>query len=250
MKPFPLFLTILFLILPCWAQPDLQIPENCSQLVVVKNEHWDDTTAVMQRFERCCEGRPWKQVGSNIRVNLGRTGLAWGESPLMEGLQFPKGQLQKREGDGRSPAGVFPILKAFGHPKAPKGYDLSNLPFMKVKHEQCVDDKNSPYYNQVVDPAEVGGVSWDSAETMKISLYELGLVVGHNCPKAKPGFGSCIFFHLQGGPNQPTAGCTSMTRKDLTDLCLWLKRDKSPILIQLPVDVYAYYGRRFPRSSY
>jgi D-alanyl-D-alanine dipeptidase len=197
----------------------------------------------MCRFERKTSASPWQQVGTTVTINLGRTGLAWGSSSIMETPQTPK---VKREGDGRSPAGIFPILKAFGHPKAPSGYAADNLDFLVVTDEQCVDDKASEYYNQIVEPDKVGGVSWDSAETMKIDLYRLGLVVGHNCPKAVAGMGSCIFFHLQRGPGKPTAGCTSMRDADLRELVLWLRRDKKPVVVQLPEKVYRAQGDAFP----
>lgn len=239
-------LTILWLLLcsALLAQPQLKIPDDCRQLVVVRNRNWDDTTAVLHRFERVDSG--WRQVGGAVQVNLGRTGLAWGASPLMGNIQLPDKALRKREGDGRSPAGLFPILRCFGHPTAPVGYGHRNLPFLAVETEQCVDDKSSKYYNQVVNPEKVGGVSWNSAERMKIGVYRLGMVVGHNCPKAKPGFGSCIFFHIQSGPGEATAGCTSMEYAPLKELALWLERDKHPLVVQLPEAVYAGQGESFP----
>jgi D-alanyl-D-alanine dipeptidase len=189
----------------------------------------------MWRYQRKTAKDTWMRVGDAVPVNLGRTGLAWGRSALTDlgdptGIKGP----QKREGDGKSPAGLFPILQAFGHPKAPKGYKETNLPFLVVEGEQCVDDSTSPYYNQVVDPSQTGGVTWLSAEKMKIDLYRMGLVIGHNCPDASPGLGSCIFFHLQRGPKDPTSGCTSMDTGSLTSLLLWLKKDAEPVLLQLP----------------
>lgn len=214
------------------AAQEIRVPNDSLQLVTVINDHWDDTTAVMRRFQRETSQAKWVEVGQPVPVNLGRTGLAWGSSSLMETKKV-EGK-RKVEGDGRSPAGIFPFLQAFGHPAPPEGYAKENLPFLTVEEEQCVDDGSSPYYNQVVDPNEVGGVTWNSAETMKIGLYQMGLVVGHNCPKAKPGMGSCIFFHLERGPGKPTAGCTSMKGKDLKALLLWLRADDNPVVIQLP----------------
>lgn len=238
-----LILLLLLLVHPLSAQ-SFEIPEDSRQLVVVSNKNWDDPVGRMYRFERKTSTSPWKQVGKAVPINLGRTGLAWGSSPLMKTPQSGKA---KKEGDGRSPAGVFPILKAFGHPKPPTGYDAENLDFLVVTDEQCVDDRNSEYYNQVVDPDKVGGVTWDSAETMKIDLYRLGLVVGHNCPKAVAGMGSCIFFHLQRGPGKPTAGCTSMTDAGLTELVLWLRTKEKPVVVQLPEKIYQAQGDGFPK---
>lgn len=237
MKTFPrLFLLFWLLSLAVVAEPKFPIPATSNQVVLVLNNGWDDPTGKLWRFERKSESEPWVKVGGSVLVNLGRTGFAWGSSPLIDlgDTAQLKGPM-KKEGDGKSPAGLFPFLKAFGHPAAPKGYtEGENLPFLVVDSHQCVDDSKSPYYNQVVNPKEVGGVTWTSAEKMKIDLYEMGLVVGHNCPKAKPGMGSCIFYHLQSGPKEPTSGCTSMDRASLSALLLWLKKDAEPVVLQLP----------------
>lgn len=232
MKRFLLLCLILWFIpLGLSAEPVCPIPADSRQVILILSPDWDSTVATMYRFERTSSDGPWKPIGAVVPVNLGRTGLAWGQSTLMT---TPDSGPQKKEGDGKSPAGVFPILKAFGHPKPPAGYQKSNLPFLVVKDHQCVDDGKSPYYNKIVKPGEVGGVTWSSAETMKIGLYEMGLVVGHNCPAAKPGLGSCIFFHRQSEPGAPTSGCTSMADGPLTNLLRWLKTEAKPVVLQLP----------------
>lgn len=232
-------LLLLWLTLAACAQPKLSIPPSSEQLVLILSSGWDDATAEMYRFERDEADQAWRRVGKRVAVNLGRTGLAWGRSELIGQVDSPgtRGP-RKREGDGKSPAGLFPFLKAFGHPKAPAGYREANLPFLVITDEQCVDDGKSEYYNRVVDPDQVGGVSWTSAETMKIDLYRMGLVVGHNCPKPAPGLGSCIFFHRQRGPGDPTSGCTSMDDPSLTELLLWLEKEAAPVVLQLPEPVF------------
>ncbi len=228
-------LTLCFLSLAVWADPICPIPSDSRQAIVILSSDWDTTAATMYRFERSSAEAAWKPIGAVVPVNLGRTGFAWGESPLMNRETVAKlSGPHKREGDGKSPAGVFPILKAFGHPKAPAGYKRENLPFLVVSDHQCVDDTKSEYYNSIVKPGDVGGVTWNSAEKMKIGLYKKGLVVGHNCPAVKPGLGSCIFFHLQSEPGAPTSGCTSMADGPLTNLLLWLKKDAKPVVLQLP----------------
>lgn len=235
MRRYPLLLLALVLTsLGSFAQTDCAIPDVSRQVIVVLSPDWDSTVATMYRFERASAVSAWKPIGAVVPVNLGRTGLAWGRSELMAGAVFKPSDPHKKEGDGKAPAGLFPILKAFGHPQPPVGYDKSNLPFIFVRDHQCVDDVKSPYYNQIVRPTEVGGVSWSSAETMKIGLYQMGLVVGHNCGDAKAGLGSCIFFHRQSAPGAPTSGCTSMADGPLVNLLRWLKSEAKPVVLQLP----------------
>jgi L,D-peptidoglycan transpeptidase YkuD (ErfK/YbiS/YcfS/YnhG family) len=53
-------------------------------------------------------------------------------------------------------------------------------------------------------------------------LYRWVVEVEHN-PSAEPGAGSCIFLHVWGGEDSPTAGCTAMARGDLETLLAWLR---------------------------
>lgn len=234
-KAWGLLLAVLLLGQAAWALPFSELPGESLQLILVDSEDWNSPVARMRCYQRSSESQPWQQVWEPVTVNLGRSGLGWGKSELMNG-EAPAGP-KKREGDGRAPAGLFWVLSAFGHPEAPQGYSPENLPFMLLEEQQCIDDPQHALYNQVVDPKEVGGVTWSSAEVMKIPLYRLGLVVGHNCPSAEAGLGSCIFFHLEGRPGSPTAGCTSMSEKNLARLMLWLKTEARPVLVQLPKDL-------------
>ncbi len=215
-------------VLGSWAH----LPEDADQLILVLSNDWKTTTATLWTFHRTSATHPWKRELGPFPVNLGRTGLAWGRSPLMR-HPLPDGPT-KKEGDGKAPAGLFEVVSAFGHPNPPSGYGEENLPFVSLTDQHCVDDPNHALYNRIVSPREVEASDWKSSETMAIPLYRLGLVVDHNCSEVEPGAGSCIFFHLQRGPGSPTAGCTSMAPSDLTALVLWLKRDARPVLLQLP----------------
>lgn len=242
-----IILCLLLLSYSAWAAPRFEIPSDCLQVVVVVNDDWDDTSARMQRFQRSSAEAPWQSVSRSVPVNLGRSGLAWGRSRLMK-QHAEKGDFKsKKEGDGRSPAGLFPFKEAFGHPRPPTGYNAANLPFIPLHKQQCVDDMKSEHYNTIVLPSEVGGISWRSAEKMKISVYQLGLVVAHNCPDPVPGAGSCIFFHIQSGPGEPTSGCTSMTRNRMAELMLWLEREKKPVVLQLPRALLQDLGEGWPQ---
>ena len=49
--------------------------------------------------------------GEAIPAVVGRNGLAWGRGVRTD---LPAGEPQKREGDGRAPAGIFKLGPAFG----------------------------------------------------------------------------------------------------------------------------------------
>lgn len=216
------------------------------QLVLVTSGGWDSTTAVLRRYERAVPNAPWRPVGDAVPVVLGRTGLAWG---VGQGAA-PAGAPVKREGDGRSPAGVYPLLHAFGDSAHAAPLAPALAPVLLAADPVCVDDAASPLYNAVVDSAGAGGARWASAERMReVAGYRLGLVVGYNgawtraaAVRAGPaggrppvrGRGSCIFLHVWDGPTRPTAGCTAMAEPVLAALLGWIDPARSPALVQLP----------------
>jgi D-alanyl-D-alanine dipeptidase len=208
--------------------------DGSQQLVVVTTPEWNATTGTLRRFER--DGaQNWRPVASAIPVVIGRTGLAWGDETLASAL----GQPVKHEGDGRSPAGAFPLDTAFGF--APRS-ELSwlRLPYAALQPgSECVDDDESAYYNTVVDRAIVPKVDWNSAEHMRqISQYRLGVIVGYNAAPPRKGRGSCIFLHIWSGPSSTTAGCTALDAGALEALMQWLDRARRPMLVQLPAEQY------------
>jgi L,D-peptidoglycan transpeptidase YkuD (ErfK/YbiS/YcfS/YnhG family) len=209
---------------------------SAQQLVVVTTPNWNATTGTLRQFERDDARAPWRPVAAAIPVVIGRTGLAWGDETLASSV----GQPIKHEGDGRSPAGLFPLDTAFGF--APRS-ELSwlRLPYAALQPgSDCVDDEASAYYNTVVDRAVVPKVDWNSAEHMRqIPVYRLGVIVGYNATPPKKGRGSCIFLHIWGGPSSTTAGCTALDAGALESLMRWLDRARRPALVQLPADEYA-----------
>ena len=206
------------------------------QLVVVITPGWNATTGTLRRFERDDAQQSWRPAAVAVPVVIGRTGLAWGDETLASVVNQPV----KHEGDGRSPAGAFPLDTAFGF--APFG-ELSwmRLPYVALQPgSDCVDDEASTYYNTVVDKAIVPRIDWNSAEHMReISQYRLGIIVGYNAAPPRKGRGSCIFLHIWSGPSSTTAGCTALDAGALEALMQWLDRARRPMLVQLPADEYA-----------
>jgi D-alanyl-D-alanine dipeptidase len=156
-------------------------------------------------------------VGAAVRVVVGRAGLA------------PAGE--KREGDGRAPAGIYAVGSAFGFAPAA---DL-RVPYRQLRDTtECVDDSASRYYNQLIDRDSVPHVDWSSSEKMRsIEQYRWGIVVNYNTPP-EPRHGSCIFLHIWSGPSSTTAGCTAMNQADLETLLHWLDPAANPRLVQYP----------------
>ncbi|KAB7768087.1 L,D-transpeptidase family protein [Xanthomonas maliensis] len=210
---------------------------NAQALVVVTTPDWNSTQGRLQTFRRVA-GR-WQAVAPAFAVALGRQGSAWGEGLHPAQSQGP----QKREGDGRSPAGVFAIGTAFG--AAPRIDSAMPYQAMTAEH-YCMDVPSSPLYNRIVDARNVGqSAVAGSTEPMRLDLktpgdlrYREGFVIAHN-PHALPERGSCIFAHLWQTPGQVTAGCTAMAAADMRRLLAWLRPEQAPLFVLLPQAEYA-----------
>jgi D-alanyl-D-alanine dipeptidase len=217
------------------------IPASARQLVLVVTPSWDTTSGTLRRYARSSASAPWRRVGPVVPVVVGAAGLAWGADSL-----GASGDPHKREGDGRSPAGVFPLDSAFGF-AAPSGMRQVGLPYVPLlAGTECVDDTASVHYNTVVDRDRVPEVDWSSSEHMRrIAQYQVGVVVGYNTRPVTKGHGSCIFLHVWDGPGSTTAGCTAFPRADVERLVAWLDAAKHPVLVQLPSAEYARLKRRW-----
>ena len=220
---------------PRAARTTAAVPASARQLVLVVTPSWDTTSGTLRRYSRSSAKAPWRRVGPVVPVVVGASGLAWGA----DALGTPTDP-HKREGDGRSPAGIFPLDSAFGF--APRGaMSWVKLPYLPLAGStECVDDTASVHYNSVVDRDHVPRVDWSSSEHMRrIAQYQVGVVVGYNTRPVTTGHGSCIFLHIWNGPGSSTAGCTAFPRADVESLLAWLDPQRRPTLVQLPAGEYA-----------
>lgn len=202
------------------------------QLVLVSTPGWDATQGTLRTFERTRGA--WREVGSAVPITVGRNGSAWGLGLSPAQADGP----QKKEGDGRAPAGVFAIGPAFGYAAQAD----TALPYAPMQATNwCMDVVASPLYNRIVDANEVGAAAVEgSSEPMRLDLhnngdqrYRTGFVIEHNARGTK-GAGSCIFAHLWKAPGETTAGCTAMAPESMQRLYGWLDPTARPVFALLP----------------
>ncbi len=217
----------------------LAISANSQQLILVVTPDFNATSGKLYRFERN-PGSKWQQVAPEISAVVGRGGVGWG---LEQSLRRTRGP-QKREGDGRSPAGLYRLGTVFGF-KTPEEVADLKMPYLQVTGTvECVDDGNSRYYNQIVDRDSCAVVDWQSSEKMQAigAQYHLGVTVEHNAKRLE-GAGSCIFLHIWGGPDSTTSGCTAVAADELSRITSWLDQRLNPVFVQLPEAAYRQIGK-------
>lgn len=202
------------------------------QLILVVADGFDATHAKLEFYED-------STLLHEANVTLGSNGLAWGSGEIA--LQQNAADPQKKEGDKRSPAGIFKLPFSFGYEHTP----VANLPYLYASKELiCVDDTTSPLYNNVIiKEKNIQSFEWMHRDD---GQYRYGVMVGHN-PSGEKKRGSCIFLHIQKTPHATTAGCTAMTQEDILKLLQLLDRRKNPLLIQIPKSAAGQIRKLYPQ---
>jgi len=139
--------------------------------------------------------------GHRVRCALGKGGV----NPATD----------KREGDGSTPLGLWPLRRVLWRPdKGPP--PKTALPVGPIHREDgWCDAPQDPAYNRPVAlpyPASAEHMWRDD------DLYDLVVILGHNDDPVMPGAGSAIFMHIAKPDYAPTEGCVALARADLEAL--------------------------------
>ena len=139
----------------------------------------------------------WKD--RRVRCALGRGGV----------------RAEKREGDGATPIGCFPLRGVLYRPDrlpAPE----TRLPVQPIAEDDgWCDEPNDPAYNR---PVKLPYPASHERMWREDGLYDLVVILGHNDDPPEPGAGSAIFLHLARPNYEPTEGCVALSRDDLLEL--------------------------------
>jgi L,D-peptidoglycan transpeptidase YkuD (ErfK/YbiS/YcfS/YnhG family) len=135
----------------------------------------------------------------------------------------------KREGDGGTPLGRFPVrlvLYRADRMLRPR----THLPVRAIgDRDGWCDDPVDRNYNRLVRlPSRRGAEGLKRADR----LYDLVLVLGYNDRPRVRGRGSAIFVHLARPGFTPTDGCIALTQHDLLMLLAEIGRGKQIAVIR------------------
>jgi L,D-peptidoglycan transpeptidase YkuD (ErfK/YbiS/YcfS/YnhG family) len=149
---------------------------------------------------RAGETRGWARIGSlRLPCALGRSGIA----------------ANKKEGDGCTPAGRFPIRHLLYRPDRVRDLAL-RIPARPLSPmDGWCDDPADPQYNRPVTLPYSGRHERLWRED---SIYDLIVVIGHNDAPVIPGDGSAVFLHLARPDFTPTEGCVAFARAEFVRL--------------------------------
>lgn len=149
--------------------------------------------------------RPDGQIelnGRTVRCALGKAGVI--------------AAADKREGDNRSPVGVWMIRQVLYRPDVYPNGPTTALPVEAMAPDDgWCDAPGDPAYNRPVKlpyPASAEQLWRDD------HVYDLVGILAHNDDPPVPGMGSAIFLHLAREDYSGTEGCVALARGDLEAL--------------------------------
>ena len=178
---------------------NMSISKQCNQAIIVVGDGGSYATLSLHTK---INGVWTQQLSCSARV--GRNGIT----------------SNKREGDGKTPSGIYSFGQAFGT----AGNPGTSRSWLQVNNNHYwVDDSNSPYYNKLVDASQTG-IQWNSAEHLASypTAYKYAIAVNYNTA-CTPNAGSAIFLHCSTGGS--TAGCISVSQTNMIRILQSLQSD-------------------------
>jgi L,D-peptidoglycan transpeptidase YkuD (ErfK/YbiS/YcfS/YnhG family) len=158
-------------------------------------------------------GEDWRRVLGPFRAVAGRNGFA-----------LPG---EKREGDGKTPSGIFAVEHAFGDARAVP----TAFPYRRITDADIwADDPSSADYNRWARRGETGALSFEEMKRPD-NLYRYGIVIGYNRNPVVKGLGSAIFLHVRQGCDVPTSGCVALAEKDVVAILGRLDPSQQPLFL-------------------
>ncbi|EHJ46430.1 hypothetical protein DFW101_0413 [Solidesulfovibrio carbinoliphilus subsp. oakridgensis] len=209
---------------------------NCRQLVLVVAPTFEADRGTLRRFERQGPDSPWVEAGAPSPCVLGRKGLGAGR-----GLTPPLAGPAKRQGDGRTPAGLFPLPLAFGYADAQAARTVGvRLPYVAVTDRTaCVTDPASDLFGRVVGPeARPAGLRGQDRMVRDDRANVWGVGIGHNLDRPDAEAGSCLFVNVRPAGGPPTGGSIGCPETVAASLAAWLDPAAGPLLAVLPAKAY------------
>jgi D-alanyl-D-alanine dipeptidase len=222
-------------------EPAKDALKESTQLIVTTVEDWNSSVGKLRLWQRKSAKDKWKPASGPLPAVIGIKGTGWGFAFRSLANENPAlSQPIKHEGDGRSPAGVFPLGLRFGFDSSP-----SKRYLQLTESTVCVDDLASSHYNSIVDASTVQK-DWSSGEEMrKINEYRHGAVIDYGSSATEKA-GSCIFFHIWSAPDKGTSGCTAVAEDTMAHVQKWLNDNSHAAILLAPKSELSRFSTCLP----
>ena len=196
---------------------------NSDQVLIVTTQDWGSTHATAALWEKTSDGKTWKRVDGDYQARVGRSGL----------------KVNRSEGDGTTPAGIFHLSSAFG---ASSNIE-TGLRYQKVEQGSCwISDVTDPKYNEWTLRGNCAPKNEDLfAGAQNNGPYAHAVVIDFNTHPVIVGKGSAIFLYrnefVNGnrGPTRATKAGITLANDDLLNIFRTLSDDLQPVVVIGPI---------------
>ena len=213
---------------PAWVGK-LEAAKDADQLLVVAAFSEDATGAWVSLHEKQPDGS-WHMTMTSPGF-IGKNGLG-----------------KTREGDGKTPTGVFHFNRAFGIAEDPG----CAIPYVQVDEDSywSGDTREGFRYNELVSLKELPDLDLESGDSEHIIdypyNYQYCLNISYN-EACTPGLGSAIFLHCLGAARPFTGGCVAIQEAQMRYVMQHIDENT-----QVVIDTYEKLsgGESWPSSSW
>ena len=191
------------------------IPPESGQVLLVTEKSFLFLSSISVHFLEKTNGE-WTQTMEPLSAVIGKNGFA---APG-----------EKREGDGKTPSGLFRLGTAFGYPEKVN----TKMTYRQALDDDIwIDDPDAADYNRWVKKEQTKANSYEILKRDD-PLYEYAIVIEYNTDPVIKGHGSAIFLHIRAASGEPTAGCVAVTEENMLRLLSRLDPEKKPVILINP----------------
>ena len=200
-----------------------RVLHRATRLIVVTVPNMTSVKATLHTFERKTPAdAAWQRSGPPESAVVGTAGIGWSED---YDFLAKKDEPVKREGDQRTPAGIFRVAGPFGFDKS----TLAGYTKLTEGNSFCVADPSSALYGKIVGKSTAKLVK--ASEDMSASPgLKRGMIVDYPARRGAKA-GSCIFIHVWNGEGGGTNARIGMSEERLTVLQNWSAKGFTAIAI-------------------
>lgn len=188
-----------------------QLNNDIQQIVIATTDKTSSRNATISYYQK--KNGKWVKVYSRMSGLVGKNGLT----------------SNKKEGDGKTPKGIYSLTSSFGYATKPSGV---KLPYTKTnKYSYWIDDVTSSDYNKKVSYQGDPNKKWKSFERLTHHLYSHAVVIDYNTSPIVKGKGSAIFLHTRNSDTKYTLGCVAIYKDSLVKIMKQLDPKLNPHII-------------------
>lgn len=164
----------------------------------------------------------------------------WMEDLAVFDGRVGRGGLSKnrKNGDGTTPIGSFPLVYAFGNAKDCAALKIPMTFRAITPHSYWGGDDWGNFSNRWYEGNEPLGKDFEHLADYQDKQYKYAMVIGFNYDHFIPGIGNAIFFHCAGETN--TAGCVAVEEEDMAEFMEHVRDGAYIMIVEKAEDLLKY----------